>query len=127
MSAAIEVRQQQFAQWRSWATWAAQQPFSFISCGAGFASVFTNELMLDLGITARDYGALGSIYYISYGSVQLFVGLILDRLGVRYPLAIAALMIMTGCLMYALATSMTVLLIARLLPVWDLHSVLVLY
>jgi sugar phosphate permease len=107
-------QRQQFAHWRSWATWGCAAAFFFYQFVVRVApGVFANDLMRDLGISACEYGALGSIYYVGYSSVQLFVGLTLDRLGVRYPLALAALMILVGCLIFSYSSDMSVLKAAR--------------
>jgi sugar phosphate permease len=114
MSEELADQRQQFAQWRSWATWGCAAAFFFFQFVVRVSpSVFANDLMLDLGIAACEFGTLSSIYYLSYSSVQLFVGLTLDRLGVRYPLALAAILILAGCLLFAQATTMPILIFAR--------------
>jgi sugar phosphate permease len=107
-------RQNDYPQWRSWATWGCAAAFFFYQFVVRVSpSVFTNDLMKDLGITACDYGALISVYYLSYSSVQLFVGLTLDRLGVRYPLVVASTLLFTGCLIFSTSSDLTMLKFAR--------------
>ncbi len=114
MSAEADYSQDNYPQWRSWATWGCAAAFFFYQFVVRVSpSVFTNELMQDLGISACEYGALISVYYMSYSSVQLFVGLTLDRLGVRYPLVLASLLICTGCLVFSTSSDMFMLKFAR--------------
>lgn len=115
MSSAIVVEdRQQFALWRSWATWGCAVAFFFFQFVVRVSpSVFANELMVDLGLTAKDLGFMGGVYYWSYAMVQLFVGVTLDRMGVRYPLAAASLMVLAGCILMAVSDSLMVLTLAR--------------
>lgn len=106
--------QENFPKWISWATWGCAAAFFFFQFVVRVSpSVFTDQLMSDLNISACDYGALISVYYMSYSSVQLFVGLILDRLGVRYPLILASLLICSGCLIFSYSSDLTMLKFAR--------------
>lgn len=78
-------------------------------------SVMTDQLMRDLGIQACALGTLSSFYYDGYTVMQLPAGLILDRIGVRYPLALAALLCVSGSLLFTSSLDVTIMSVGRLL------------
>lgn len=107
-------QQENYPQWRSWATWGCAAAFFFYQFVVRVSpSVFANDLMADLNLTAKDYGDLISILYFSYSGAQLFVGLMLDRLGVRYPLVLASFLICAGCLMFSYADDIGMIKLSR--------------
>ncbi|MEN8236674.1 MAG: MFS transporter [Pseudomonadota bacterium] len=76
-------------------------------------SVTAAQIMQDLSIQACSMGMLASTYYAGYTGMQIAVGIILDRIGVRYPLAIASLLCVGGCLLFASSDSLIVMGIGR--------------
>ncbi|MBP6985944.1 MAG: MFS transporter [Alphaproteobacteria bacterium] len=108
------IDQDNYPEWRSWATWGCAGIFFFYQFVVRVSpSVFATEIMKELEISACTYSAMGSIYYLSYSSVQLFVGLILDRLGVRYPLIFASLLIFAGCMIFSYSDDVDLLFFSR--------------
>lgn len=78
-------------------------------------SVIAEELMNELSIQACSVGTMASFYYYGYTTMQIPVGLILDRYGVRIPLILAALMCVVGCGIFATADSLAIMSLGRLL------------
>ena len=64
-------------------------------------SIMADDIMRDLSIQACAYGELASFFYYGYVMMQVPAGLLLDRVGVRNPLTIAALCLMIGAFMFA--------------------------
>lgn len=59
-------------------------------------SVMKDDLIAHFKITATEFGTLSSSYYNAYTPMQLFVGVIVDRLGARKVLVSACLICMLG-------------------------------
>jgi sugar phosphate permease len=59
-------------------------------------SVMKSDLLNHFKITATEFGSLSSSYYNAYTPMQLFVGVIVDRLGARIVLVSACLICMLG-------------------------------
>ena len=69
--------------------------------------VIEKPLQQELGVSAGDIGLSMSFYYYAYGPMQIVVGLLLDKLGARGPLTVAALVCSVGALTFAAGTSLT--------------------
>lgn len=80
-----------------------------------FPSVTVGQMMQELSIQACGVGFLASWYYYGYTTMQIPVGLILDRVGVRYPLTLAVLSCAMGCFVYASTDSLMLMGIGRTL------------
>ncbi|MEN8236675.1 MAG: MFS transporter [Pseudomonadota bacterium] len=80
-----------------------------------FPSVTVGQMMQEFSLQACGVGMLASWYYYGYTTMQIPVGLILDRVGVRYPLTLAVLSCAMGCFMYASTDSLMVMGIGRTL------------
>lgn len=78
-------------------------------------SVTAAQIMHELSIPACALGILASVYYVGYTGMQIAVGIILDRIGVRYPLVIASLLCVSGCFLFASTESLAVMGIGRFL------------
>lgn len=59
-------------------------------------SVMKKDLLSHFKITATEFGSLSAAYYYAYTPMQLFVGVIVDRLGARKVLVSACLICMVG-------------------------------
>jgi MFS family permease len=59
--------------------------------------------------------SLASLYFLSYAVMQIPVGIITDHFGPHRPLVIAALVAMTGSMLFALAQSMSMIEASRLI------------
>ncbi len=80
-----------------------------------FPSVTVVQMMQDLSIQACSIGILASWYYYGYTPMQIPVGLILDRIGVRYPVILAILFCAMGCFIYASADQLPLMGFGRML------------
>lgn len=78
-------------------------------------SVTTEALSQDLGVTAQSLGLMVTLYFIPYVVLQIPVGLLIDRFGVRWFLAVAAALSALGSLLFGLAAGLGLALLARLL------------
>ena len=78
-------------------------------------AVIAPELTRELGASAADLGLLTSAYLLTFGAVQLPLGLALDRYGARRVEAVLLLIAAAGCALFAAGTSLTQLAIARAL------------
>ncbi|MCH2133005.1 MAG: MFS transporter [Phycisphaerales bacterium] len=65
--------------------------------------VIEGTLQQEFDVTAGVIGFNMSLYYYAYAPMQLVVGVLLDRLGGRSPLAVASLVCAAGCLLFAVA------------------------
>ena len=58
--------------------------------------VLIDEIMLKEHIGAATFGLITSFYYIGYAGMQIPIGLLLDKFGVRYVVAISAITCVLG-------------------------------
>ena len=70
-------------------------------------AVIEKPLQQELGVSPGDIGLSMGFYYYAYGPMQILVGVLLDKLGARGPLAIAALVCSVGALSFASGTTLT--------------------
>ena len=64
-------------------------------------SVMVSELMRDLAVGGAILGNLSAFYFYGYSTMQVPVGLLMDRFGPRRLLTISALACTGGCLLFA--------------------------
>lgn len=72
-------------------------------------------LTQEFALSARDLGLLAGGYFIGFSAVQLPLGRWLDRHGPKKVILVFLSVAVAGCLAFALATSFTSLLLARVL------------
>lgn len=77
--------------------------------------VIEGSLQTQFKVSTSEIGFSMSMYYYAYAPMQLVVGILLDRLGGRWPMAIAALICAFGCVLFAVAGGMSGLGTARFL------------
>jgi MFS family permease len=77
--------------------------------------VMVAELMRDFAVGATITGIMSSLYFYAYASLQIPIGLMLDRFGPRRMLAVSALLAALGSLSFALAESLTPAYLGRAL------------
>ncbi len=73
------------------------------------------ELRQVFKLTAAEFSSLGSIYLLSYSLLQIPLGFILDRIGVRRVIMMAITICMIGTAIFALAQSLWMLQLGRFL------------
>lgn len=77
--------------------------------------VMVNDLMSSFKTDAAGVGLLSASYYYAYALMQIPVGVLLDRFGIRYLLFLAAFAVAMGCLLFAIAHALALAVFARLL------------
>lgn len=102
--------------WRPWAAWILGSLFFFYGFVLRVApSVMVADLMRDFAVGATVLGNLSAFYFYAYASLQIPVGLMLDRFGPRRLLPIAALVCTLGASIFAIAQNLPIAYLGRLL------------
>ena len=76
-------------------------------------SVIAHDLTVDLNIAATSLGAIGGIYFLAYASLQLPIGVLLDRFGVRRLMTVSIALCALGAFLFSIASSFYSALFAR--------------
>jgi sugar phosphate permease len=74
-----------------------------------------NQLSAAFHADASTFGFISSCYFYSYAVLQIPIGLTVDRFGSRRPLAIAALVAGSSCLLFSMATSPSMAAVTRMM------------
>lgn len=77
--------------------------------------VLINELMIKYQISASTFGFLISVYYASYALMQIPIGILIDRFGVRNMVAISSLICVLGNLLLIVSDQWELAVIARII------------
>lgn len=102
------------ANFKSWIVWGCAAAFFFFQFIVRVSpGVMADNVMGDMSISACSYGTMAAWYYVAYTSMQIPSGIILDNIGVRIPLAIAAGLLMVGCYLFSIATDVTLMSAGR--------------
>lgn len=99
--------------WSVWALGAALYLAGFFQRVA--PAVMTQELMAEFAIAAAGLGNLSAFYFYSYVAMQIPTGLMVDRYGARRVLSGGAGIAALGSLLFALAPSLALANLGRLL------------
>ncbi len=78
-------------------------------------AIIESDLVGDLGFSAASLGLLTSVYFISFASFQLPLGLLLDRFGPRRTESVLLIFAALGALIFSMAESLSGLILGRLL------------
>ena len=78
-------------------------------------AVIVEDLMRDFAVPAAALGLMASALFYSYSLVQIPVGMLSDRIGVRYTVVFSGLMGVAGTVLFALSTNIQMATWARLL------------
>ena len=78
-------------------------------------AVIAPDLVHDIGLDAAQLGFLTSAYFLAFAAFQLPLGLFLDRFGPRRTEAVLLLFAGAGALIFALAHTLEVLFLGRIL------------
>ena len=78
-------------------------------------AIIEADLVSDLGFSAASLGLLTSVYFISFASFQLPLGLLLDRFGPRRTESVLLIFAALGALIFSMAESLSGLILGRLL------------
>lgn len=99
-----------------WIVWSSPVLFYFYQFTIRVSpSVLADDIMADLGLHATAMGALASWYYIGYTGMQIPVGLLIDRIGVRLPLFVATLLCVGGCYLFSVTDNLAIMSTGRLM------------
>ncbi len=108
-----------------WIIWAGCRRFFFCEYFARVApGVMVPELMRDLSVTAFGLGSLSAFFYYAYISMQLPVGMLVDRYGPHKLLTIMALICGLGTFVFSKAHSIYLADLGRLLTTDSLRHLL---
>ena len=102
-----------FVKWWIWALAAAFYFYEFVLRVS--PSVMVPELMRSFGITASAVGVLSAFYLYAYAPMQLPVGILMDRYGVKKILSIASIICGLGALLFSAAGDLSVASLGRLM------------
>lgn len=80
-----------------------------------FLGTIADEVRESLSLTIRQFSIVAAAYYVTYGVMQIPVGILTEKLGTRIILSSAALICTVGVFFLALATSFYTALVGRLL------------
>ena len=101
---------------RAWIAWSIPAIFFLYEFMIRVSpGVIEGDLQAQFEVSTTQIGFSMSMYYYAYAPMQLVVGILLDRLGGRWPMAIAALICAMGCFLFAVAGGMSGLGAARFL------------
>jgi MFS family permease len=78
-------------------------------------TLISSSLTSELGLSAASLGLLGSVYFFAFGSVQIPIGIALDRFGPRRVQSALLVVGAIGAVLFGTASGITGLLIARTL------------
>lgn len=78
-------------------------------------AVIVEDLMKQFAIPAASLGLMASAFFYAYGAVQIPVGFLADRIGVRHTVFCLGLLGVGGCIMFGLSTGLHMATWARVL------------
>ena len=87
--------------------------YSFVYFHRNCLSVVADDLAAEFQTTGSALGALGSIYFYCYAAMQFPAGLLSDSVGPRKTVTFSLLLATAGSLLFVLAPSLKVAMIAR--------------
>lgn len=102
-----------FLKWALWISAALYYFYEFLLRVS--PSVMVPELMQSFNITASHVGILSAFYLYAYAPMQLPVGVLMDRYGVKKVLSLACIACGVGALLFAIAQHLYVASLGRLL------------
>lgn len=107
------VIKKQFSPWLIWGLGAA---FFFVEYFARVApSVMVSDLMRDFAVDALALGTLSAFFHYAYVSMQIPVGILVDRYGAHRLLTVMCFLCGLGCLLFAASQSVWMADLGRLL------------
>jgi len=114
-SAATRGRPQQKLAF-AWLIWGLAAAFYFSDYMARVApSVMHRHLQLDFGMNEAQFGILTASFYVPYVLMQIPVGLMVDRISIRWLLTLMSLLTAFGCCVFGLADGLIMASVGRML------------
>lgn len=80
-----------------------------------FIGSLAQQVLPDLHLNAETFSILGSAYYLAYGIMQIPVGILADKFGVKKILIFATLVCAAACFIFSRATGFPSALVGRIL------------
>jgi len=80
-----------------------------------FVGSVAHQVISDLSLNAETFSIIGSAYYIAYGVMQIPVGILADKFGVRLIMVFATLVCAGSTFLFAHATGFNSAFVSRLL------------
>ena len=100
----------------AWIIWGLAATFYFSDYMARVApGVMHRYLQTDFGINEAGFGILTASFYVPYILMQIPVGLMVDRVSIRWILTLMSLITAMGCCVFGLADSLTTASVGRML------------
>jgi MFS family permease len=99
--------------WLAWSMGALLFFYAFVQRVA--PSVMVDELMRDFSVGAAIVGNLSAFYFYAYMSLQIPIGLMMDRVGPRRLMSAAALVVAAGSVLFAMSDDLGTASAGRLL------------
>ncbi|MFY7698382.1 MAG: MFS transporter [Legionella sp.] len=100
----------------AWLIWGLAAAFFFLDYMARVApGVMHRQLQVDFGINEAGFGILTASFYIPYVLMQIPVGLAVDRISIRWLLAVMSMVTALGCGVFGLANGLAIASIGRIL------------
>ncbi len=117
MTASDETRQSgEIAAWLPWLVWGLGALFFLYGFFQRVApSVMHDHLMAEFHLTGATVGNLSALYFYTYASLQIPVGLMVDRFGPRSLLFLGAVVCATATLLFAWSVDSSLAHLARAL------------
>jgi len=100
----------------AWLIWGLAAAFYFFDYMARVTpSVMHRYLQLDFGMNEAQFGILTASFYVPYVLMQIPVGLMVDRVSIRWLLTLMSLLTAFGCCVFGLADSLGMASVGRML------------
>lgn len=100
----------------AWIIWAITAFFYFYEYILRISpTIMVFDLMESFSISASTVGLISAFFLYAYAPMQIFVGILLDRYGLRALLTISALTSGVGSLLFGISPSIWILKLARLM------------
>jgi len=80
-----------------------------------FIGTLADQIIPALGLTAATFSLIGAGYHVTYGLMQIPVGLLVDRFGVKWILAFAVLTCSLSVFLFSMSNGVVSALLSRLL------------
>ncbi len=100
----------------AWLIWGLAAAFYFFDYMARVTpSVMHRYLQLDFGMNEVQFGILTASFYVPYVLMQIPVGLMVDRISIRWLLTLMSLLTAFGCCVFGLADHLEMASVGRML------------
>ncbi len=100
----------------AWLVWGFAASFYFSDYMARVAlSVMHRDLQLAFGMNETQFGILSASFYVPYVLMQIPVGLMVDRMSIRWTLTVMSLFTAVACCIFGLANGLLMASLGRML------------